>query len=96
MPDSEITATSVVPPPMSTIMLAPGSEMGSPAPMAAAVGSAMRKTLRAPACPADSCTARRSTWVMPDGTLMTTRGWMGLRRRCARRMKWYSIFSVVS
>ncbi len=48
MPDSEITATSVVPPPMSTIMLAPGSEMGSPAPMAAAVGSAIRNTLPRP------------------------------------------------
>jgi hypothetical protein len=35
IPESEITATSVVPPPMSTIMFPPGSWMGSPAPMAA-------------------------------------------------------------
>ena len=42
MPESEITATSVVPPPMSTIMLPPGSWMGSPAPMAAAIGSSIR------------------------------------------------------
>ncbi len=87
MPDSEITATSVVPPPMSTIMLAPGSVMGRPAPTAAATGSDTRYTWRAPACIADSCTARRSTWVMPEGTLITTRGCTGLRARCAWRMK---------
>ncbi len=53
MPDSDITATSVVPPPMSTIMLAPGSATGSPAPSAAAIGSSMRKASRAPAWRAD-------------------------------------------
>ena len=42
MPDSEMTATSVVPPPMSTIMLPPGSVIGIPAPIAAAIGSSMR------------------------------------------------------
>jgi hypothetical protein len=42
MPDREMTATSVVPPPMSTIMLPEGSVMGSPAPMAAAMGSSIR------------------------------------------------------
>jgi hypothetical protein len=42
MPASEMTATSVVPPPMSTIMLPLGSVMGRPAPMAAAMGSSMR------------------------------------------------------
>ena len=41
MPPSEMTATSVVPPPMSTIMLPVGSWTGSPAPMAAAMGSSM-------------------------------------------------------
>ena len=41
MPPSEMTATSVVPPPMSTIMLPVGSWTGSPAPMAAAIGSSM-------------------------------------------------------
>src|SRR5438876_390563 len=35
-PAREITATSVVPPPMSTIKLPPGSSIGSPAPIAAA------------------------------------------------------------
>src|SRR4029453_10364370 len=39
MPESEMTATSVVPPPMSTIMLPAGSVIGSPAPIAAAIGS---------------------------------------------------------
>src|SRR4029078_12708564 len=35
MPPSEITATSVVPPPMSTIRLPVGSDTGRPAPIAA-------------------------------------------------------------
>jgi len=37
-----MTATSVVPPPMSTTMLEVGSVMGRLAPMAAAMGSSMR------------------------------------------------------
>ena len=41
MPPSEITATSDVPPPMSTIIEPTGSSTGSPAPMAAANGSSM-------------------------------------------------------
>ena len=41
MPPSEITATSVVPPPMSTTMLPVGSLTGRPAPIAAAIGSSM-------------------------------------------------------
>jgi hypothetical protein len=42
VPDMEMTATSVVPPPMSTIRWPPGSWMGRPAPIAAAVGSSIR------------------------------------------------------
>ncbi len=42
MPPMEITATSVVPPPMSTIMEPPGSITGRPAPIAAAIGSSTR------------------------------------------------------
>ena len=42
MPPSEITATSVVPPPMSTIMFPVGSATGRPAPIAAAIGSSIR------------------------------------------------------
>ena len=41
MPPRLITATSVVPPPMSTIMLPVASWTGSPAPIAAAIGSSM-------------------------------------------------------
>jgi len=41
---------------------------------AAAIGSSIRYTSRAPADSADSLTARFSTWVMPDGTQMTMRG----------------------
>ena len=80
-------ATSVVPPPMSTIMLAVGSVTGSPAPIAAAIGSSTRKTRRAPARSAESSTARFSTAVMPDGIAMTTRGPMKCFRPCTRRMK---------
>ena len=42
MPASEMTATSVVPPPMSTIMLPDGSVTGRPTPIAAAIGSSIR------------------------------------------------------
>ncbi len=74
MPPSEITATSVVPPPMSTTIEPVGSCIGSPAPIAAAMGSSMRKACRAPACMVASNTARFSTSVTPDGTQTTTRG----------------------
>ena len=39
MPPSEMTATSVVPPPTSTTMFPVASCTGSPAPIAAAIGS---------------------------------------------------------
>ena len=42
IPPRLITATSVVPPPMSTIMFPVGSATGSPAPIAAAIGSSIR------------------------------------------------------
>ncbi len=42
MPFSEITATSEVPPPMSMTMEPRASSTGSPAPMAAAMGSSIR------------------------------------------------------
>ena len=80
-------ATSVVPPPMSTIMLAVGSVTGSPAPMAAAIGSSTRNVRRAPARSALCSTARFSTAVMPDGMAMTTRGPMKYLRPWTRRMK---------
>ena len=95
MPFREITATSVVPPPMSSTMVPRASETGMPAPMAAAMGSSIRCTVRAPAPMADSLIARRSTWVEPQGTHTSTRG-LGLNRvlPCTERMKYCSIFSV--
>ena len=67
MPPSEITATSLVPPPMSTTMLPVGSPTGRPAPIAAAIGSSIRYAWRAPAERQASSTARFSTPVTPDG-----------------------------
>jgi len=49
VPPREITATSVVPPPMSTIIFPQGLLMSIPAPMAAATGSSTIKTSLAPA-----------------------------------------------
>jgi len=43
MPEREMTAISVVPPPMSTIMLPDGSVTGRPAPIAAAIACSTRK-----------------------------------------------------
>lgn len=74
IPPRDITATSVVPPPMSTIILPVGSATSNPAPMAAAIGSSIRKTSFAPALITDSSTALSSTSVMPDGTPTTTLG----------------------
>ena len=54
MPPSESTATSVVPPPTSTTMEPVGSVTGRPAPIAAAIGSSIKNTRRAPALSADS------------------------------------------
>ena len=66
-PPSETTATSVVPPPMSTTMQPLGSNTGRPQPSAAAKGFSTRKTLRAPAYLAASPTARRSMAEMEQG-----------------------------
>jgi hypothetical protein len=86
-PPSEITATSVVPPPTSTTMVPAGSDTGSPAPIAAAIGSSMRYTRRAPAWRPASCTAPCSTPVIPLGTATTSRGRARRRRRQAFWMK---------
>ena len=96
MPASEITAMSVVPPPMSTIMLPEGSVIGMPAPMAAAIASSTRCTSLAFARYALSLTARFSTCVISDGTPMTMRGRTHTFRLCAFLMKYVSIFSVTS
>ena len=80
---------------MSTTTLAIGSAIGSPAPMAAAIGSSISVTERAPAERQASSRARRSTSVMPEGAHITSRGW-AKRDLCTRPMKWRSIASVVS
>ena len=69
-----MTAISLVPPPMSMMRLPDGPLMGTLAPMAAASGSSMRYASRAPALRAASRTARFSTLVTPDGTLIITSG----------------------
>ena len=74
MPPRLMTATSVVPPPMSTMRLPDGSLTGRPAPIAAAIGSSMRRAQRAPALRAASRTARFSTSVTPDGMPSSIRG----------------------
>jgi len=64
--------------------------------MAAAMGSAIRNTSRAPACSAESRTARFSTSVMPEGTAITMRGRMKCFFFCDFRMNSRSIISVIS
>ena len=54
--------------------------------MAAAIGSSISATWRAPARRHASSTARVSTSVTPDGTHMTTRG-RDQRLACALRRK---------
>ena len=97
MPPSEMTATSVVPPPMSTISEPDGSLTGSPAPIAAAIGSSISRAQRAPALSAASRTARFSTSVTPDGMPSSIRG-RGMRptRSCTLFTKYLIICSVTS
>ena len=64
--------------------------------MAAAIGSSIRKTRRAPALSADSWIARRSTAVELEGTQMMTWGLAKLRRLCTLRMKCLIISSATS
>ena len=64
----------MVPPPISTTIEPVGSVTGKFAPIAAAIGSSMRKTRLAPALSADSWIALLSTAVDPDGTQMITCG----------------------
>ena len=97
IPPRLMTATSVVPPPMSTMREPVGSETGSPAPIAAAMGSSMRRAQRAPALSAASRTARFSTSVTPDGIPITIRGrGMSPIRSWTRCTKYLIICSVTS
>ena len=95
MPPSEITPTSVVPPPMSITREPAASDTGRPAPIAAAIGSSIRKTSEAPAASALSLIARRSTCVEPQGTQIMMRG-LGANSLLGftMRMNCFSICSV--
>ncbi len=95
MPESAITAISVVPPPISTIMLPTGASTSSPTPIAAAIGSAIRCTSFAPACSAESLTARFSTSVTPLGTQTTIRR-LGIQLAWIFLMNSRSIPSAIS
>ena len=89
-----MTAISVVPPPISMIMLPDGPEIGTLAPIAAASGSSMSDASRAPALSAASRTARFSTLVTPDGTLIITSG-LKIRTRATLLITYRSIASVI-
>ena len=90
------TATSVVPPPISTTMEPLELATSRPAPIAAASGSSITTVLRAPACIAASMTARFSTFVAPEGTQIIIRGLKSRDLPIARRIKYRSIYSVAS
>ena len=77
-----ITATSVVPPPMSQTMLATGSAIGSPTPMAAALASGMKKTWRRRPGGALLYNARFSTGVMQPGAA-DQHAWLAAASLCA-------------
>ena len=66
-PPSDITAISVVPPPISTTIFPHGFAISIPAPIAAAIGSSIKNTFLAPAWFAASITAFFSTSVTLDG-----------------------------
>ena len=94
-PFNERIAISVVPPPISTTIEPTASSTGKPAPIAAAIGSSIKNTSRAPALKADSLIARFSTSVAVQGTQIRTRGLGGTKlSECTLRMKCCNIFSV--
>ena len=95
MPPSEMTAISVVPPPISTTMLPSALAMSSPAPIAAATGSSTRNTRFAPAWVPASITARSSTSVIIDGTQMTRFG-LNSRKPSTLRINSLIMRSVIS
>ena len=93
-PPREITAISVVPPPISTIMFPHGFAISMPAPIAAAIGSSIISTDLAPACQVASSTAFFSTSVTPLGTQTAILGFLNVLLPIAFWMKCLIIFSV--
>ncbi len=74
IPPKEITATSVVPPPISIIKWPDDELIGIPAPIAERTGSLARNTSFAPASIPDSITALFSVEVIPAGTPIKSSG----------------------
>ena len=74
IPFMDTIATSVVPPPISTIILPLAFPILTPAPINAAIGSSIKYAFREPALIAASTTARFSTSVINDGTQMIILG----------------------
>ena len=96
MSPSDSTATSVVPPPISTTIEPVGSVIGIPAPIAAAIGSAINPAFLAPADNTDCLIARFSTGVAPCGTQTIILGLVKVVRLCTFLMKCLIISSAVS
>ena len=92
-PPKDITAISVVPPPISTTMFPHGLDISIPAPIAAAIGSSIKYTFLAPACDAASITAFFSTSVTCEGIQIIILG-ANIKLPQTRFMKYLSIFSV--
>ena len=96
IPPSDITAISVVPPPISIIMFPTGSSTLSPAPIAAAIGSSTSLTFLAPASYATSSTALLSIEVTPTGTQITIFDFINLFLFKAFSIKYLIITLVIS
>ena len=79
---------------MSTTMLPQGLEMSMPAPIAAAIGSSIMYTSRAPAWKVASSTAFFSTSVTWLGTQTAILGLRNVLFPTAFWMKYFIIFSV--
>ena len=86
-PESQMTAISVVPPPISTTMAPTCSALSKPVPIAAAKGSSISTILRAPACKSTSKTARFSTGVILEGTQAIIRDRISPDTGTTRRIK---------
>ena len=96
IPPNDITAISVVPPPISIIILPIGWSTLSPAPIAAAIGSSTSLTFLAPASYATSSTALLSIEVTPTGTLITIFDLINLFLLRAFVIKYFIIALVIS
>ena len=81
---------------MSTTIEPVGSVIGMPAPIAAAIGSAIRPAFRAPADKTDCLIARFSTGVAPWGTQTIIFGLVNVVLLCTFLMKYLIISSAVS